>query len=223
MPSPILPPIGPDLAQWGRQLTQFLQSNLAKLGFKTDADNPSEDGVILWDNEYSYPVVSYNNEFRQIVMEGGHASFIRSTDVTAAAANTAYSITFDAPTNKKYIDRDATNNERIVFEEAGEYLINFTAEITSTSSSDVTFYFWPAKNGTNVTGSTMVNVLHNNGATLVVSRSAVFSFDADDYLEAKWAVDSTSGSLNSTAATSFSPASPAATLTITRIHGEHAS
>lgn len=223
MPSPILPPIGSDVRQWGRQLSAYLQRNLAKLGQKSTDDNPSEDGVILFDREYGYPVVSYNNEFRQVVLEGGHASLIRSSNVTAAAADTAYSITFDAPTNKKYIDRDGTNPERIVFEEAGEYLINFTAEISSSSSSDVTFYFWPAKNGTNVAGSTMVNVLHNNGATLVVSRSAVFSFDANDYLEAKWAVDSISGFLNSTAATSFSPASPAATMTITRIHGEHSS
>lgn len=220
---PVRPPvIGTDLNQWGRQLNQFLQRNLGRIFFKTSDDNPSENGILLWDNEYGYPVVSYGDEFRQLVMEGGHASLIASSDITAAAANTAYSITFDAPTNKKYIDRDATNNERIVFEEAGEYLINFTAEITSSSSSDVTFYFWPAKNGTNIAGSTMVNVLHNNGATLVVSRSAVFSFEANDYLEAKWAVSSTNGSLNSTAATSFAPASPAATMTITRIHGKHA-
>jgi len=220
---PVTPPvIGANLNQWGRQLNIFLQRNLGRIFFKTEDDNPSEDGILLWDREHHYPVVSYNGEFRQIVMEGGHATLIRSTAVTAAAANTAYSITFDAPTGNKYIDRDATNPERIVFEEAGEYLINFTAEITSSSGSDVTFYFWPAKNGTNVAGSTMVNVLHNNGATLVVSRSAVFSFDANDYLEAKWAVSKTQGSLNSTAATSFSPASPAATMTITRIHGEHA-
>lgn len=221
---PVRPPvIGTDLNQWGRQLNLYLQRYLGRIFYKSSDDNPSEDGIILFDREYGYPVVSYNNEFRQIIMEGGHASLIASSDITAAAANTAYSITFDAPTNKKYIDRDATNPERIVFEEAGEYLINFTAEITSSSSSDVTFYFWPAKNGTNVIGSTMVNVLHNNGATLVVSRSAVFSFAANDYLEAKWAVDSTNGSLNSTAATSFAPASPAATMTITRIHGEHPS
>ena len=220
---PVTPPvIGQSLNEWGRQLNIFLQRNLGRIFFKTEDDNPSEDGILLWDREHNYPVVSYDGEFRQIVMEGGHISLIASSSITADAADTAYSITFDAPTGNKYIDRDADNPERIVFEEAGEYLINFTAEITSSSGSDVTFYFWPAKNGTNVTGSTMVNVLHNNGATLVVSRSAVFSFDADDYLEAKWAVDSTNGSLNSTAATSFAPASPAATMTITRIHGEHA-
>lgn len=221
---PVNPPVlGAEVREWARETNLFLRRNLGRLFFKVETDNPSEDGVFLWDDEYNYPVVSYNGEFRQLVMEGGHASLVASSSITAAAADTAYSITYDAPTNKKYIDRDADNPERIVFEEAGEYLINFTAEITSSSSSDVTFYFWPAKNGTNIDGSTMVNVLHNNGATLVVSRSAVFSFEANDYLEAKWAVDSTSGSLNSTAATAFAPASPASTLTITRIHGKHAS
>ena len=222
MPSPILPPLGPDLRQWGRQLSAYLQRNLAKLGQKTADDNPSEDGVILWDRENGYPVVSYDNTFRQIVMEGGHANFQVATDLTAAAANTAYSITYDAPSGNKYIDRDTTNNERIVFEEAGEYLINFTAQIASSSSSTVNFYFWPAKNGTNVTGSTMVNALHQNGATLVVSRSAIFEFAANDYLEVKWAVDSTNGKLDAVAATSFSPAAPSTTLAITRIHGKHA-
>lgn len=222
MPVPTLPTIGQSIDQWGRQLTLYLTQNLAKLGFKTSADNPSQNGVILWDDVNGYPVVSYDNAFRQIVMEGGHANFQVTTDITAAAANTAYSITYDAPSGNKYIDRDATNNERIVFEEAGEYLINFTAQIASSSSSTVNFYFWPAKNGTNVTGSTMVNALHQNGATLVVSRSAIFEFAANDYLEVKWAVDSTSGKLDAVAATSFAPAAPSTTLAITRIHGKHA-
>ena len=74
MPSPILPPVGPDLRQWGRQLSSYLQRNLAKLGQKTADDNPSEDGVILWDRENKYPVVSKDGEFVQIVLEDGHAS-----------------------------------------------------------------------------------------------------------------------------------------------------
>ena len=212
------PPVGPDFKVWAEKFSAWLMRTRSFLTHRRDYDSAAEDGVILWDREEEYPVVSKNGEFRQIVLEGGHATFIRSTDVTAAAADTAYSITYDAPSGNFKIDRDATNNERIVFEEGGEYLITFTAEITSSSSSDVTFYFWPAINGTNVTGSTMVNVLHQNGANLVVSRAAIFDVDDDDYLEVKWAVDSTNGSLNSTAATSFAPASPASTLAITRIH-----
>lgn len=66
MPAPLLPPIGFDLTQWGVQLTSFLQSNLSKLGFKTDDDNPSEDGVILWDASKKYVVVSLDDAFRQV-------------------------------------------------------------------------------------------------------------------------------------------------------------
>ena len=51
----------------------------------------------------------------------------------------------------------------------------------------------------------MVNVLHQNGATLVVSRSAIFDLEADDYLEVKWAVDSTNGKLDAGVATAFAP------------------
>ena len=214
----IVPPFTPDIQAWAENIRKFLGKALNQLDAKDQYSSASEDGVILWDRENLYPVVSKNGEFRQVILEGGHATFIRSTDVTAAAADTAYSITYDAPSGNFKIDRDATNNERIVFEEGGEYLISFTAEIRSSSGSDVTFYFWPAINGTNVTGSTMVNTLHQNGANLVVSRAAIFDVDDDDYLEVKWAVDSTNGSLNATAATSFAPASPASTLAITRIH-----
>lgn len=214
----IVPPFTPDIQAWAENIRKFLGKALNQLDAKDQYSSASEDGVILWDRENLYPVVSKNGEFRQVILEGGHATFIRSTDVTAASANTAYSITYDAPSGNFKIDRDATNNERIVFEEGGEYLISFTAEIRSSSGSDVTFYFWPAINGTNVTGSTMVNTLHQNGANLVVSRAAIFDVNDDDYLEVKWAVSKTHGSLNATAATSFAPASPASTLAITRIH-----
>ena len=218
MAAPVFPPIGDNIKQWGENFKIYLRRQLPRLYFKTSTDNPSENGVILWDEDAGYPDVSKEGEFRQILLEGGHATFIRSTDVTAASADTAYSITYDAPSNGFKVSRDTTNNERIVFEEGGEYLISFTAEIRSSSASDVTFYFWPALNGTNVAGATIVTTLHQNGANLVVSRSAIFDVNDDDYLEVKWAVSSTNGSLNSTAATSFAPASPASTLAVTRIH-----
>ena len=66
---PVTPPvIGPDLTQWGRQLNQFLTRNLGKIIFKTSADNPSENGVFLWDDEDAYPVVSDAGEFKEIVV-----------------------------------------------------------------------------------------------------------------------------------------------------------
>jgi len=217
VPSPILPPVGPDLRQWGRQLSSYLQRNLAKLGQKTADDNPSEDGVILWDRENKYPVVSKDGEFVQIVLEDGQYAGAVATDQTAAATNTAYALTYTSS-----IAEGVTNGtpaSRIVFAEAGQYMISFSAQIASTSSSTVNFWFWPRINGTDVTGSTMKNALHQNGSVLVVSRSAIFDLNANDYLEAMWAVDSTSGFLDATAATAFAPAAPASTIAITRLHG----
>jgi hypothetical protein len=218
MAAPVLPPIGDDIKAWGQNLTSYLRRQLPKLYFKTLTDNPSDDGVILYDEQNKYPVISRDNEFRQIVLEGGHAKFIRTTAQTAAAINTAYSITYEAPTNKYKIDRDATNNERIVFEETGEYLLSFTAEITASAAADIKFYFWPAKNGTNIDNLTMVKTVHNNGGVMLASRTYLLELAANDYIEMKWAVDSANGSLGVTAATSFSPASPSSTLAITRIH-----
>ena len=218
MPVPVLPPIGPDLRQWGRQLSLYLQQNLAKLGFKTATDNPSENGVILWDNVNGYPVVSKNGEFRQIVLEDGHADFIKTADVVPVAANTAYKLTYDAPTGNDGITQ-GTPASRIVFEEAGQYVISFSAQISSTSASTVHFYFWPSVNGVNVADSGMTTALHQNNATLVTSRTQIFTVAANDYLEVNYMIDSTSGFLNYTAASSPVPAIPASTLAITRLHG----
>jgi hypothetical protein len=217
MPSPILPPIGPDLRQWGRSLSNYLQRNLSKLGFKTVDDNPSEDGVILWDSENKYPVVSKDGAFVQIVLEDGQYAGAVTTDQTAAAINTAYALTYTSSIAEGITN--GTPASRIVFAEAGQYMISFSAQIASTSGSTVNFWFWPRINGTDVTGSTMKNALHQNNAVLVVSRSAIFDVNAGDYLEAMWAVNSTSGFLDATAATAFAPAAPASTIAITRLHG----
>lgn len=219
MAAPVLPPITDNLKAWGRELTTYLQRQLPRLYFKTAGDNPSENGIILWDEVNGYPVVSKEGEFVQIILEDGHASFYRTTDVTAAAINTAYAITYDAPTGNVGIDRDATDNSKIVFDEAGEYLVMFSAQISSTSSSTVKFYFWPRLNGTDASNNTIIYSLHQNDATVVVSRSAKFDVAAGDYLQVMWAVDSTSGFLDASAATAFSPAAPATTLNITRMHG----
>ncbi len=67
---PVTPPIlGEDIRQWGRQINLFLSRNLGKLYFKTSDDNPSENGIFLWDNDKNYPVVSAQNAFKQIAMK----------------------------------------------------------------------------------------------------------------------------------------------------------
>lgn len=67
---PVRPPvIGNDIEQWGRQLNQFLQRYLGRIFFKTSDDNPSENGILLWDEDGGYPVISSNNAFVEVVMK----------------------------------------------------------------------------------------------------------------------------------------------------------
>ena len=213
----VVPPITLDLSAWAENLRRYLGKALNQLDAKDASVSAAEDGVLLWDRINGYPVVSKDGEWRQIVLEDGQYAGGVTTDQTAASTNTAYALTYtssiaDGITN-------GTPASRLVFEEAGQYMIAFSAQIASTSSSTVNFWFWPRVNGTDVAGSTMKSALHQNGSVLVVGRSAIFNFAAGDYLEAMWAVDSATGFLHSTAATAFAPAAPASTIAITRLHG----
>ena len=213
----IIPPFTENTKAWAENLRRYLARALNQLDAKDASSAASEDGIILWDRENKYPVVSKDGAFVQIVLEDGQYAGAVTTDQTAAATNTAYALTYTSS-----IAEGVTNGtpaSRLVFEEAGQYMISFSAQIASTSGSTVNFWFWPRINGTDVTGSTMKNALHQNNAVLVVSRSAIFDVDAGDYLEAMWAVDNTSGFLDATVATAFAPAAPASTIAITRLHG----
>ena len=67
---PVTPPvIGTDIRQWGRELNLFLSRNLGKLFFKQANDVPADNGIFLWDEQRNYPVVSAQNEFKQVAMK----------------------------------------------------------------------------------------------------------------------------------------------------------
>ena len=206
-----------DWQTWGRRMMSYLSQTRSALVQQTGGESAADDGTIMWDRVNKYPIVSKNGAWVQIVLEDGQYSGGITADQTAAVINTAYALTYTAEISSGITN--GTPASRIVFDEAGEYMISFSAQISSTSASTVNFWFWPRVNGSDVTGSTMKNALHQNGATLVVSRSSIFDLNAGDYLEVMWAVDSTNGFLDATAATAFAPAAPASTIAITRLHG----
>ena len=195
----------------------YLSQTRSPLVQQTGDESAADDGTLMWDRINQYPVGSKNGAWVQVVLEDGQYAGAVITDQTAAAINTAYALTYASSTSDGIAN--GTPASRIVFDEAGQYMISFSAQIASTSSSTVNFWFWPRVNGSDVAGSTMKNALHQNGSVLVVSRSAIFELNAGDYLEAMWAVDSTNGFLDATAATAFAPAAPASTIAITRLHG----
>ena len=209
------PPVTKDLYVWGQSLIAYLQRTASRLAFRRGDARASEEGVILWDEINGYPVVSKGGEFRQIVLADGYAMLAITDDVTAAAINTAYPLVWDSPASA--IDGVTLSGSELTFAEGGFYAISFAAQIQSSSASTVNFWFWPRVNTVDVPGSTIKASLHNNGGTTVVSRTAIFYFDAGDVLQAMWAVDRLDGILSEEAATAFAPETPAVTLSITRV------
>ena len=219
--SRIVPPITSDWRQWGENMRRYLGRALDQLAAKDVKTTASEDGILLWDRENKYPVVSLDGEWRQLVLANGFAFLSQDADITAAADDTAYAIVFDAPA-AGYADGitlgASPNQSRIIFEEGGLYYLSFTAQIYSTNSSQSDFYFWPRLNGVDVASGATLGSTHNNGQTFPVTKGAIFSVSAGEYLEAYWATSSSADSyLKAFAATAFSPSTPSASLSITRI------
>lgn len=210
------PPVTANLNVWAQNIVRYLQRNLSRLQFKVADVSAAEDGAILWDAVNGYPVVSKGSVWRQIVLADGYAILGQDADVTAAAVNTAYKIPLDLVTANG-ITLTGSPLTEITFAEGGFYLLAFTAQCSSASGSAVNFRFWPRINGVDVSGSTIVASLHSNGATMVASRSAIFSVAAGDVLNVMWATNSTGGYLHAHAATAYAPSAPSVTLAITRV------
>lgn len=217
-----VPVVSPDLRVWAETLRRYLALTRSQLAALTSGTaSAGDDGTLLWDRENKYPVVSIDGEWRQLVVANGFAFLTQDADITAAASNTGYPIVFDTPPTG-YADGISLgvspNQSRIIFEEGGLYYLTFTAQIYSSSGSKVEFWFWPKLNGVDVPSGATRASLHDNTSTKPVTKGAIFSVNAGDYLEAYWATSNHSNaSLEAFAATAFAPATPSVSLSITRI------
>ena len=89
-----IPPVGRDLFMWANDLRRWLARAMDSLTFKQAGAGAvaEQDGVLLWDAANGYPVVSKGGVWRQVLLADGYAIFSQDVDVTAAAANTAYTV-----------------------------------------------------------------------------------------------------------------------------------
>ena len=210
------PPVTGDIQIWAQSIIAYLRRTASRLQFKPLDAPATEDGVILWDAIGGYPTVARDGSWRQIVLADGYAVLGQDADVTAAAPDTAYAVAL-AVVVADGVTLTGSPATDVTFVEGGLYSIAFAAQISSASASTVEFRFWPKVNNNDVGGSTIVASLHNNGATTVVSRTAIFQFNAGDVLNVMWAVSDTSGYLHAHPATAFAPAAPSITLAINRV------
>ena len=209
-------PYGLDIVTWGNRLAQYLDSIRSKLVYRRGELKAPEDGILLWDNDSNEPVVSIGGVYKPLIIQDGSGMAYSNTNITAASTNTAYNIAWDGIANADGISLQ--NSTEIHFSDGGLYTLAFSVQVTSTNSSLKDLWFWPAINGTDVTGSTIKVSIVDNGATIVMSRTALFSITAGDYLEARWATSDTAVTLEAHAAETFCPATPSVTLSVARLH-----
>jgi len=208
------PPSGSSWKEWGERLNDFLKRTTSRLEFKSLGESIKDDAMLMWDNVNGYPVVSKNGVWRQVLLGDGQGFLYNTSDITAASIDTAYPIQFSGAHEGLTI-----NGADITFDEGGTYYLSFTAQVYSTSSSSVTFYFFPRLNGQDVPLGATRATTHDNGRTSPVSKSALFTVEAGDTINAMWAVSSTSGSLKAFTATAFAPSTPSVTMSIQRVKG----
>jgi hypothetical protein len=219
------PPVsGVDWKPWGERLVDYLSRIQTKLMQRTYRETASDDGLLMWDRSIEHPVVSLDGEWVPLAYGAnepdqgyGYGLFFNTTTHTQAAVDTPDAIELDYTAYSKNVAIDGTYASRIVFSQAGKYMVNFTAQLNSQSASAKTFWFWPRINGTDIPGSTMRITLHDNDEAKTVARGGIFEVSAGDYLEAMWAVDDLNTSLKSYAAETFCPAVPSVTLLVKNV------
>lgn len=69
------PPAGGNWKIWAEQIRAYLASSAAKLVWKTQKSTPFENGVIHWDEENGYPVVSKNGKWQPFILEDSPLDF----------------------------------------------------------------------------------------------------------------------------------------------------
>jgi hypothetical protein len=148
-----------------------------------------------------------------------NGAFHDETTQTAAAPNTAYSMTFNktdysqgvylgTPTSRVYVDRP------------GLYNFQFSAQFVSTNAAAKTVYIWADVNGTAVPQSATTITMKGSGEAYLAAWNFFLRMNTDDYFRLRWATDNTNVSIQASAATAFSPAVPSVILTVAANIGE---
>lgn len=144
-----------------------------------------------------------------------YGEFVKTTDQTPAAANTAYALTWDSALFASGVSIGAPTS-RIVAANAGLYRLSISLQLTSSSASVKNVWTWMRRNGVDVANTSMISSLDSATAVRTPSRDFIISLSAGDYIEIMFASDSTAMTVDSIAATAFAPAAPAAILSVSQ-------
>jgi hypothetical protein len=143
-----------------------------------------------------------------------YGTFYDTTTQTAAAANTAYPITFNTTDLSRGVYRGSPTS-RIVVDREGIYNFQFSAQLDNTSGSNHLIFIWCRKNGVDVAQSASQVALKGADGELVAAWNFVLQMKALDYFELVWSVNNTAVQILAQAAAAPVPAIPSVLLTVT--------
>lgn len=131
-----------------------------------------------------------------------YGAFQSTQDQTAAAANTAYAMTFNTTDYSNGVS--VVSSSRITVTDSGIYNLQWSGQFDNSNSQDHDVRVWIKVNGTNLTGSTgFISIPQKHGATnghIIVGWNYFLSLNANDYIELFWETDNTSVTIQSYAA-----------------------
>lgn len=116
--------------------------------------------------------------------------FSDTTTFSPAAAYTPYAITFTTTDASDGFSR-GTPTSRIVAARKGHYNFQFSAQITSGSSSGKKIWFWPRLNGVDVPNSASEVTISGSNTMLVPAWNFVLYLAENDYFQLMYAVEDT--------------------------------
>lgn len=147
-----------------------------------------------------------------------YGSFQSLADQTAAAANTAYAITYDTTDFANGVS--IASSSRLTVKNYGIYNFQTSVQFTNTDSQEHAVSVWFRKNGTNIINSnTQLSIIARHGSidgSCVFAVNFYFELQANDYIEMMWSTTSTTVKLDYLAAqtTPTRPATPSVIATM---------
>jgi hypothetical protein len=142
-----------------------------------------------------------------------------TTNQTAAAANTAYAMTFNTQDVADGIT--LVSSSRLTVPMSGIYNLQFSAQLVNTDSQIHDVDIWVRINGTDLSGTNgQVSVPNKHGAIdghALPAWNYFLSLNANDYVQLYWSTGNVACSLQTLAAVAPHPASASVIVTMNRI------
>ena len=162
------------------------------------------------------------NMYQAVEAGRRYGSFYDTTTQTAAAANTAYAMTYNSTTaNKQGTDLTygvyiGTPTSRIYVDNTATYNFQFSAQLHNTAGGTKRVYIWPRINGVDVDDSaTEVTLTGGSNDAIVAAWNFVLNLRKDDYFELVYSSSNLNVSIPYVAASAPVPAIPSVILTVT--------